>query len=114
MPNGWFHQYHVEEGDTLSGIALWWFGSGDEPYWRRIWLANRRLIGENPDLIQPSMWLRLPRDHYIFYHIEQGDTLFQLAEWVYGDGNHWPVIHLANNWIQDPDAIQPSWWIKIP
>ena len=48
----WFQLYHVEPGDTLSGIALWWFGSSEERFWRRIWLANRRTIGPNPNLIR--------------------------------------------------------------
>ncbi len=31
MPNGWFTWYQVKDGDTLSGIALYWFGNGTEP-----------------------------------------------------------------------------------
>jgi nucleoid-associated protein YgaU len=114
MPNGWFSWYQVKEGDTLSGIALYWFGNGNEPYWRRIWLANRQVIGEDPNQIFPGQQLKLPSNFSIQYHIEDGDTLWQLAEWVYGDGNRWPTIHQANQWIQDPDQIQASWWITIP
>jgi nucleoid-associated protein YgaU len=109
----WFQLYHVEPGDTLSGIALWWFGSSEERFWRRIWLANRRTIGPNPNLIRSSQWLRLPFSGFN-YHVERGDTLSQLAQWVYGDGNQWERIHDANPWIQDPDQIQRSWWIWIP
>ena len=110
----WFRWYHVAPGDTLSGIALWWFGSGDEPYWRRIWLANRPVIGENPDDIQAGDWYKLPLHHGIWYHIEDGDTLSQLAAWVYGDGDLWWIIHQANQWIPDPNDIRVSWWIWIP
>jgi nucleoid-associated protein YgaU len=109
----WFQLYHVEPGDTLSGIALWWFGSSAEHFWRRIWLANRRTIGPNPNLIRSSQWLRLPFSGFN-YHVERGDTLSQLAQWVYGDGNQWERIHDANPWIEDPDQIQASWWIWIP
>jgi nucleoid-associated protein YgaU len=108
----WFQLYHVEPGDTLWGIARWWYGRPDEIYWRRIWLANRRLIGPNPHLIRSSQWLRLPYSGFS-YHIEPGDTLSQLAEWVYEDGD-WSRIHNANPWIQDPNQIQVSWWIWIP
>jgi peptidoglycan-N-acetylglucosamine deacetylase len=109
----WFQLYHVEPGDTLSGIALWWFGSSAETFWRRIWLANRRTIGPNPNLIRSSQWLRLPFSGFN-YHVERGDTLSQLAQWVYGDGNQWERIHDANPWIQDPNHIEASWWIWIP
>ncbi len=109
----WFQQYHVEPGDTLSGIALWWIGSSAEHFWRRIWLANRRTIGPNPNLIRSSQWLRLPFSGFN-YHVERGDTLSQLAEWVYGDANQWERIHDANPWIQNPDHIERSWWIWIP
>ena len=95
---------------TLSEIAEWWFGSSAERFWRRIWLANRRTIGPNPNLIRSSQWLRLPFSGFN-YHVERGDTLSQLAQWVYGDGNQWERIHDANPWIQDPDQIQASWWI---
>ena len=109
----WFQLYHVEPGYTLSGIALWWFGSSAERWWRRIWLANRRTIGPNPNLIRSSQWLKLPYSGFP-YHIERGDTLSQLAEWVYGDGSQYDRIVDANPWIEDPDEIQASWWIWIP
>jgi len=114
MSNDWFQLYQVQEGDTVSGIASYWYGSGDEIYWRRIWLANRRVIGEDPNMIFPGQQLKLPLHRSIHYHIEEGDTLFQLAEWVYGDGNVYWVIQQANPWIHDPDQVQPSWWIWIP
>ena len=112
MAHDWFRWYHVEQGDNLSGIALWWYGNESEPYWQRIYLANRHVIGEDPDVIQPSMWLRLP--HWGFwYHIVGGDTLWQLAQWVYGDGDSYWIIAQANPAI-DPDNIFPSQWIWIP
>src|SRR5215217_8061479 len=102
MSHDWFRWYQVSEGETLSGIALWWFGSGGEPLFHRIWLANRRVIGEDPNLIFPGQWLTLP--FYGFpYSIQSGDTLYQLAAWVYGDGNVWWIIMQANPSITDPD-----------
>jgi nucleoid-associated protein YgaU len=112
MSHNWFRWYHVESGDTLGGIALWWYGNGNEPYWRRIWLANRHVIGSDPDQIQQSMWLRLPFWGF-WCHIEEGDTLFQLAEWLYGEGNAFWIIAQANPGI-DPDNIFPSMWVWCP
>lgn len=115
MSHNWFRWYHVEEGDNLSDIALWWFGNGGEEYWRRIWLPNRPVIGEDPDAIRPSMWYqKLPFNGSFWYHIEPGDTLFQPAEWVYNHGPNYTVIYQANPWVQDPEEIQPSWWIWVP
>jgi nucleoid-associated protein YgaU len=59
------------------------------------------------------MWLKLPY-HEFRYHIERGDTLSQLAQWVYGDGNAWPIIWNRNRWINNPNQIQRSWWIWVP
>jgi nucleoid-associated protein YgaU len=108
----WFQWYHVEEGDTLSEIALWWFGDASEPAWRRIWLPNRRTV-RDPNQIRASMWLKLPYGEFR-YHIESGDTLSQLAQWVYGDPNAWPIIWNRNPWIANPNVIQASWWIWVP
>lgn len=108
----WFQWYQVDEGDTLSDIAEWWYGRPDEIYWRRIWLANRRKIGEDSDRIRAGQWLKLPYSGFS-YRVERGDTLSRLAQWVYEDGD-WRRIHAANPWIQDPDQIQASWWIWIP
>jgi nucleoid-associated protein YgaU len=108
----WFEWYHVEEGDTLSEIAEWWFGRSGERWWRRIWLTNRRTIGEDPNRIRPGQWLKLPFGEFR-YRIVQGDTLYQLAEWVYGDGNAWPRIWNRNPWIENPNELQPGRWIWI-
>jgi nucleoid-associated protein YgaU len=110
--HNWFQWYHVVEGDTLSEIALWWFGSGEESAWRRIWLPNRRTV-RDPNQIRPSMWLKLPYQEFR-YHIEQGDTLSQLAQWLYYDPNAWPIIWNRNPWIPNPNVIQRSWWIWVP
>jgi nucleoid-associated protein YgaU len=94
-------------------MALWWYGNGSEPYWRRIWLANRRVIGD-PDQLFPGQWLNLPFWGF-WYNIEQGDTLLQLAEWVYGDGNvYWTILQANPVSIQDPDQVFPNQWIWIP
>jgi nucleoid-associated protein YgaU len=51
--------YTVKKGDSLSKIAKRVYG--DAQQWRRIYEANRAIIGENPDLIQPGQALKLPR-----------------------------------------------------
>ena len=51
--------YTVASGDSLSKIAQRYYG--DAQQWRKIYEANRELIGENPDMIQPGQKLRVPR-----------------------------------------------------
>lgn len=61
--------YRVEPGDTLWGIAArtlrdrdggWPDGADVGRFWRRIYAANRAVIGDDPDLIFPGQQLSLP------------------------------------------------------
>jgi nucleoid-associated protein YgaU len=49
--------YEVQPGDTLSGIALKYYGKANE--YMKIFDANRDLL-DNPDLIKPGQKLRIP------------------------------------------------------
>jgi nucleoid-associated protein YgaU len=49
----------VASGESLSKIAKRYYG--DANAWRRIYEANRQLIGDNPDLIHPGQRLRIPQ-----------------------------------------------------
>jgi nucleoid-associated protein YgaU len=51
--------YTVKQGDSLSKIAKRAYG--DAQQWRRIYEANRAIIGDDPDLIHPGQALKLPR-----------------------------------------------------
>lgn len=48
--------YTVKRGDTLSEI-----GQNHGVAWREIYEANRDVIGDNPDRIQPGQTLRIPK-----------------------------------------------------
>jgi nucleoid-associated protein YgaU len=52
--------YVVRSGDSLSKIAKRVYG--DAKQWRRIYDANRTLIGNDPDLIHPGQNLVIPQD----------------------------------------------------
>jgi nucleoid-associated protein YgaU len=109
----WFQWYTVEEGDTLSKIAEGWYGRSDERWWRRIWMANRRTIGEDPNFILPGQRLKLPYRGFS-YHMVRGDTFSQIAQWAYNDGNKWYRIHEENPEIEDPDRVQAGQQIWVP
>src|ERR1700722_16195570 len=53
-------QYTVKAGDSLSKIARFFYGSGTELFWRRIYDANVATIGANPNLIRPGQQLTIP------------------------------------------------------
>ena len=50
--------YTVDSGDNLSAIAKQELGDANR--WREIYELNKDVIGNNPDLIQPGMELKLP------------------------------------------------------
>jgi nucleoid-associated protein YgaU len=50
--------YTVDSGDNLSAIAEQELGDANR--WREIYDLNKDVIGDNPDLIQPGMELKLP------------------------------------------------------
>ena len=49
--------YEVQPGDTLSGIALKYYGKANE--YMKIFEANRDIL-DNPDLIKVGQKLRIP------------------------------------------------------
>ncbi len=51
-------QYIVQAGDTLSLIALRFYGDGN--MWPVIYKHNRERIGGNPDFIYPGLRLIIP------------------------------------------------------
>jgi nucleoid-associated protein YgaU len=53
-------QYTVQPGDTLSIIAQKFYGDGSEASWRKIYEANRAVIGNDPNQLQAGMVLVIP------------------------------------------------------
>ncbi|RYD76333.1 MAG: LysM peptidoglycan-binding domain-containing protein [Sphingobacteriales bacterium] len=51
--------YTVKSGDSLSKIAKQYYG--DAQQWKKIYEANKDVIGSNPDMIQPGQTYKIPR-----------------------------------------------------
>lgn len=52
--------YTVQPGDFLSAIAQRFYGDGSEAGWRKIYDANKEIIGADPAKIEPGMVLTIP------------------------------------------------------
>lgn len=50
----------VESGETLSHIALKYYGSASKEKWMAIYEANKDLIGDNPNKIRVGQELVIP------------------------------------------------------
>lgn len=54
-------EHTVEEGQTLSDIAVKYYKSSAREKWMKIYEANKTLIGNDPGKIKPGMVLKIPK-----------------------------------------------------
>lgn len=121
--------YTVEEGDTLSSIAVKLYGS--ERRWVDIAQANPLL---DPQRLRIGQTLKLPTPQQIAndplagredvpppgevvqYTIRTGDSLWNVAQQYYGDGSQWRIIYNRNRQKigQNPADLQAGMKIEIP
>jgi len=94
-------EYKVQKDDSLSKIADKTYG--DMSLWPVIARANDIA---NPNIIWVDSTLKLPSKDEVDkmkadmsvteYTVQKDDTLFKIAEKVYGDGSRWTVLDSAN------------------
>jgi nucleoid-associated protein YgaU len=53
-------EHKVVAGDTMSGLALKYYGSAVRDKWMQIYEANKELIGDNPAFIKVGQTLNIP------------------------------------------------------
>lgn len=102
-------EYTVAEGESLSKISEKVYGSQD--FWTVVARENNI---SNPNVVHVGTKLQLPGKSEIetlkaestatSYKVAAGDTLFTIAEKVYGDGSRWQVIARANRLGQLPNG----------
>lgn len=51
-------EYEIRSGDSLSAIAKRFYG--DATQWRKIYDANRDVLGDDPDKIYPGQKITIP------------------------------------------------------
>ena len=54
------NEHTVKDGDTLSHLALKYYGHATKPYWMVIYEANKALIGNNPNKVKLGITLTIP------------------------------------------------------
>jgi nucleoid-associated protein YgaU len=112
--------YTVRQGDTLWGISRRL--TGDPENWPVLLERNNAAyeIGvgetfiENPDRIYPGQRIFAPVSDgagrsVLEYHVLRGESLWRIAERIYGDPLLWRQIYADNRaTITDPDLIYPG------
>jgi nucleoid-associated protein YgaU len=53
-------EHTLTPDETLSHMALKYYGNAGEKYWRVIYEANKELIGPNPGRVRPGMVIKIP------------------------------------------------------
>jgi len=118
--------YVVQPGDTLSSIALRYYGNAS--LWNVIYNANVGVIGGNPGLIFAGQQLTIPTVANPttpppqtgagpgIYTVRSGDTLSGIALFAYGNANLWDVIYNANRGLigGNYNLIFPGQQLTIP
>ncbi len=94
--------YRVSAGDSLSAISMKAYGNFD--YWPVLAKVNNIA---NPDVIFVDSTVKIPAKveadamkadlTAAKYTVSSGDTLFTIAEKLYGDGSKWTLLDKANN-----------------
>ena len=52
-------EHTVVAGDTLSGIALKYYGSAEAKYYMYIYESNKAVVGDNPNIIRQGIVLKI-------------------------------------------------------
>jgi nucleoid-associated protein YgaU len=47
-------KHRAKSGDTLSALAIRYYGDASEPSWRKVYDANKEIIGGDPHQIRPG------------------------------------------------------------
>ena len=107
----------IEMGDIDirfdNGTAYISGEAADEATKERIILAvgNAQGVGT----VDEEMTVAEPADPSHFHTVAPGDTLWAVAEKVYGDGSRYPEIFEANKpMLSDPDLIYPGQVLRCP
>ncbi|MGA1869515.1 MAG: LysM peptidoglycan-binding domain-containing protein [bacterium] len=89
----------VVSGESVSGIAQRY-----DLEWRDLYQINRKIIGDNPNLLYPGQQLHIPSTVYV---VKNGDSLSKISMRV---GMEWEKIYDLNKEVigDNPNLIEPG------
>lgn len=117
VPAGLPKKYTVGEGEDLWSISEKFYNSGYN--WVDI-VEENKLV--DPDKVEAGTQLTIPAVsprptptgvQAEIYTVKRGETLFDIAVGVYGDGYAWARIAQANN-LRNANRIEPGQKLIIP
>ena len=53
-------EHTLTADETLSHLALKYYGHATPPYWQLIYEANKTVIGDDPNKVRPGLVLKIP------------------------------------------------------
>ncbi len=118
-------EYTVVSGDSLWKIAKKFYGNGN--FWQKIYQDNASTISD-PNIIRVGQKIliyltesgEMPQTTQKItvggtYIVQTGDSLWKIADKVYGKGRKWTTIYNANiNVLSDPSKIRAGQVLVIP
>lgn len=128
-------QHTVVDGDELWALAEHYYGDGGN--WRRIVEANPQAVSSPLDRLSPGTVLTVPEPtvpdggaagaHVLSHRtdapshgtvpvrVDEGDSMWSIAEEELGDGSGWPrIAELNDTQVTDPSLIHPGQVLIVP
>ncbi|MBN1668093.1 MAG: LysM peptidoglycan-binding domain-containing protein [Anaerolineales bacterium] len=116
----------VQAGETLSGIVQKYYGAENANRWVELHAYNRKVIGENPDVLVLGTELEIPildellnyRPGFQTHVVQPGESLSMIARLYYGpeQGAHWITLYNNNRATigEDPNQLSVGMELIIP
>jgi nucleoid-associated protein YgaU len=105
-----FFAYRLQEGDTLSALALRFFG--DASKWPTAFLTETPGLFYKIETLPVGSVVRVPCQ---WHTVRKGDTLAKIAGDVLGDGGRWRRIYAANrDTLPDPNRLEIGQILAVP
>lgn len=122
-------EYIVQPNDTISHIALYYYGKGKSYYWKYIadynnisqekrlkikqhlYIPTLEFIEKHYVVKKPIEKLHKKTSEYVYYTVEKGDSLDKIAE---DNETTYKNILDCNNWLKRNPRIKVGMILRVP